>query len=224
MFDLGYFLSSIPLLLKFLYLTITIAILSMAIGLVIGLVLETLIRRNVAVLAGGARAYISFFRATPLLVQLFILYYGMPQVIPAMNGMNAYTATVIGISLNCGAYLAEIIRGAIRAVDVGQWEAARSVGMTLWQTMRRVVLPQALYVAVPGFGNTFVTVLKETSLGFALGLTETMGQAKLMAADTFKFLESFSAAALLYWGAAMIFGYMQILIERKMSKPYAKEM
>ena len=224
MFDLGYFLSSIPLLLKFLYLTITIAILSMAIGLVIGLVLETLIRRNVAVLAGAARAYISFFRATPLLVQLFILYYGMPQVIPAMNGMNAYTATVVGISLNCGAYLAEIIRGAIRAVDVGQWEAARSVGMTLWQTMRRVVLPQALYVAVPGFGNTFVTVLKETSLGFALGLTETMGQAKLMAADTFKFLESFSAAALLYWGAAMIFGYMQILIERKMSKPYAKEM
>ncbi|OXS55519.1 ABC transporter permease [Cohnella sp. CIP 111063] len=224
MFDLGYFLSSIPLLLKFLYLTVTIAILSMAIGLVIGLVLETLIRRNVAVLAGAARAYISFFRATPLLVQLFILYYGMPQVIPAMNGMNAYTATVVGISLNCGAYLAEIIRGAIRAVDVGQWEAARSVGMTLWQTMRRVVLPQALYVAVPGFGNTFVTVLKETSLGFALGLTETMGQAKLMAADTFKFLESFSAAALLYWGAAMIFGYMQILIERKMSKPYAKEM
>lgn len=224
MFDLGYFLSLIPLLLKFLYLTITIAILSMAIGLVIGLVLETLIRRNVAVLAGGARAYISFFRATPLLVQLFILYYGMPQVIPAMNGMNAYTATVVGISFNCGAYLAEIIRGAIRAVDVGQWEAARSVGMTLWQTMRRVVLPQALYVAVPGFGNTFVTVLKETSLGFALGLTETMGQAKLMAADTFKFLESFSAAALLYWGAAMIFGYMQILIERKMSKPYAKEM
>ncbi|MFF2092988.1 amino acid ABC transporter permease [Paenibacillus sp. NPDC058174] len=223
MFDLVYLLSALPRLLQFMYLTMTIAVLSMLFGLVLGLVLETAIRRKLFLLAPLAKVYISFFRATPLLVQLFILYYGLPQLIPAFGEINAYWATVIGITMNCAAYLAEIIRAAIRSIEYGQWEASQSIGMTRWQGMRRIILPQALRIALPSFGNTFVTVVKETSLGFTLGLTEMMAQAKLMAADTYKFLESFLAAAILYWLAAIVYGYIQSAMEKKVNRPYGHE-
>ncbi|MBH5318732.1 amino acid ABC transporter permease [Paenibacillus sp. GSMTC-2017] len=223
MFDLAYLLSALPRLLQFMYLTVTIAVLAITIGLILGLLLETAIRRNMLFLSTFSKIYISFFRATPLLVQLFILYYGIPQVFPAFGDMNAYTATVIGISLNCAAYLAEIIRAAIRSIDYGQWEACQSIGMTRWQSMRRIILPQALRIALPSFGNTFVTVIKETSLGFTLGLTEMMAQAKLMAADTYKFLEAFLAAAILYWLVAIVYGYIQTAMEKRVNRPYGSE-
>ncbi len=223
MFDTVYLLAALPRLLQFMLLTMTIAVLSMLFGLVLGLLLETAIRRKAFLLSAFSKVYISFFRATPLLVQLFILYYGVPQVIPAFGKINAYWATVIGISLNCAAYLAENIRAAIRSIDYGQWEACQSIGMTRWQSMRRVILPQALRIALPSFGNQFVTVVKETSLGFTLGLTETMAQAKLMAADSYKFLESFLAAAILYWLAAIVYGYIQSAMEKRFNRPYGNE-
>ncbi|MEW9700264.1 amino acid ABC transporter permease [Paenibacillus sp. SI8] len=222
-FDLVYLLSAIPRLLQYMYLTVSIAVISMFLGLILGLILEHVIRKRIRGLAVMARVYISFFRATPLLVQLFILYYGIPQIIPIFSEMNAYTATVIGISLNSAAYMAEIIRAAVRSVDHGQWEAGLSIGMTRWQSMKRVVLPQAFRIALPSLGNTFVTILKETSLGFTLGLTEMLAKAKLLAADTYKFLECFLAAAILYWVTAILFGYIQIRLERKVNQPYGKE-
>ncbi|MFD0589460.1 amino acid ABC transporter permease [Paenibacillus sp. GCM10027627] len=223
MFDLAYLLSALPRLLEFMYLTITIAVFSILFGLILGFLLETAIRRNIFILATLSKVYISFFRATPLLVQLFILYYGIPQVFPAFGDINAYWATVIGITLNCAAYLAEIIRAAIRSIDYGQWEACQMIGMTRWQSMRRVILPQAVRIALPSFGNTVVTVIKETSLGFTLGLTEMMAQAKLMAAETYKFLEAFLAAAILYWLVAIVYGYLQSVMEKRINKPYGNE-
>ncbi|UKS28863.1 amino acid ABC transporter permease [Paenibacillus sp. HWE-109] len=222
-FDLTYLLLAIPRLLQYMYLTISIAVISMILGLILGLVLEHVIRKRIKVLAWAAKVYISFFRATPLLVQLFILYYGIPQIIPIFSEMNAFTATIIGISLNSAAYMAEIIRAAVRSVDHGQWEAGLSIGMTRWQSMKRIILPQAFRIALPSLGNTFVTILKETSLGFTLGLTEMLAKAKLLAADTYKFLECFLAAAILYWVTAILFGYIQMRLERKANEPYGNE-
>ncbi len=219
-FDFAYFIRSLPQLLSYLPLTFMLAALSMVFSVMLGILLESMIRSRIKAVSTAGNAYILFFRSTPLLVQLFLLYYGLPQIFPALSAMNAFQATVIGISLNNGAYLAEIFRGAIDSVDRGQAEAAQSIGMTRIQTFRRIVFPQAYRVALPSLGNTFLVIIKETSLGFTLGLTEMMGQAKLMAADTLKVMEAFLSVSLLYLVVALLFGKLQGLLEKKVGKPY----
>ncbi|MFF2885907.1 amino acid ABC transporter permease [Paenibacillus sp. NPDC057967] len=221
-FDLSYLIKSLPQLLSYLPITMMLSVLSMIFSVMLGIIIESMIRSRLKVVHGAANAYILFFRSTPLLVQLFLLYYGLPQIFPALSAMNAFQATVIGISLNNGAYLAEIFRAAIDSVDRGQSEAAQSVGMTRLQTFRRIVFPQAYRIALPSLGNTFLVIIKETSLGFTLGLTEMMGQAKLMAADTLKVMEAFLSVSLLYLIVALCFGKLQGLIEKKVSKPYVQ--
>lgn len=223
MFDFPYMVSVFPRLLHYVYLTLSITMISFVIGLTLGLLLEASIRSKTKIVTPLAKFYIVFFRSTPLLVQLFILYYGLPQVIPQLSVLNAFEATVIGISLNSAAYLAEIIRGAIDSVDPDQLDACLSVGLNKWQGMRRVIIPQAARVALPSLGNMFVTIIKETSLGFTLGLTEIMAQAKLMAADSFKYFECFLAVAIVYFGIALFFGYAQGKLEKRMNKPYSQE-
>ncbi|RJX39886.1 amino acid ABC transporter permease [Paenibacillus pinisoli] len=221
-FDLSYLIRSLPQLLSYLPITMMLSVLSMIFSVMLGIIIESMIRSRLKVVHGAANAYILFFRSTPLLVQLFLLYYGLPQIFPALSAMNAFQATVIGISLNNGAYLAEIFRAAIDSVDRGQSEAAQSVGMTRLQTFRRIVFPQAYRIALPSLGNTFLVIIKETSLGFTLGLTEMMGQAKLMAADTLKVMEAFLSVSLLYLVVALFFGKLQGLLEKKVGKPYVQ--
>ncbi|MBH5318726.1 amino acid ABC transporter permease [Paenibacillus sp. GSMTC-2017] len=221
-FDLSYFVNSLPRLLSYLPITLMLAVLSMLFAVILGIILEAMIRSPLKVIAASANAYILFFRSTPLLVQLFLLYYGLPQIFPALSAMDAFQATIIGISLNNGAYLAEIFRGAIDSVDRGQMEAAQSVGMTRMQAFRRIVFPQAYRIALPSLGNTFLVIIKETSLGFTLGLTEMMGQAKLMAADTLKVMETFLSVSLLYLIVALLFGKFQGKLEKKVGRPYAR--
>lgn len=221
-FDVSYFIGSLPQLLNYLPLTLILSVLSMLLSVMLGMIIESMIRSRIKGIYAAAHAYILFFRSTPLLVQLFLLYYGLPQLFPALSAMNAFQATVIGISLNNGAYLAEIFRAAIDSVDRGQSEAAQSVGMTRLQTFRRIVFPQAHRVALPSLGNTFLVIIKETSLGFTLGLTEMMGQAKLMAADTLKVMEAFFSVSLLYLIVALFFGKLQGLLEKKVGKPFAQ--
>ncbi|MFD0589466.1 amino acid ABC transporter permease [Paenibacillus sp. GCM10027627] len=220
-FDLSYFVNSLPRLLSYLPITLMLAVLSMLFAVILGIILETMIRSPLKALSVSANAYILFFRSTPLLVQLFLLYYGLPQIIPSLSAMDAFQATVIGISLNNGAYLAETFRGAIDSVDRGQMEAAQSVGMTRLQSFYRIVFPQAYRIALPSLGNTFLVIIKETSLGFTLGLTEMMGQAKLMAADTLKVMETFLSVSLLYLIVALLFGKFQGKLEKKVGRPYA---
>ncbi|REK75087.1 amino acid ABC transporter permease [Paenibacillus paeoniae] len=221
-FDLSYFIRSLPQLLSYLPITLMLSVLSMVFSVMLGIIIESMIRSRIRAVNAGANAYILFFRSTPLLVQLFLLYYGLPQIIPELSAMNAFQATVIGISLNNGAYLAEIFRGAIDSVDRGQAEAAQSIGMTRLQTFRRIVFPQAYRIALPSLGNTFLIIIKETSLGFTLGLTEMMGQAKLMAADTLKVMEAFLSVSLLYLIVALFFGKLQGALEKKVGKPYVQ--
>jgi len=165
-FDISFMFNLFPLLLKYLHVTLSIAILSMIIGLLLSLIVELLRLYKVKVLYPLSKVYVSFFRGTPLLVQLFLLYYGIPQIFPAFRSLTAYNAAVIGLSLNGSAYMAEIIRAAVNSVDKGQLEACLSVGMTKWQGMIGIVFPQAVRVALPSLGNTFVDLIKGSSLAF----------------------------------------------------------
>lgn len=215
MLDLGYMAGLVPVILAYVPLTIGMALASMACALVLaaGLAVIRVLRVPVAHQAAGV--FISFFRGTPLLVQLFLFYYGLPQAIPAFVRIDGVTAAILGLTLHFAAYMAESLRGAITGVPRDQWEAARAVGMTEGQTMRRIILPQAARVFAPTMVNYFVDILKSTSLAFTLGVTEMMGAAQKEAAGSFRYLESFLVVACLYWVMVEALARVQHWLERR---------
>lgn len=219
-FDLDYTLGIFPILSKYIDITLSMALISGAIALVIALVIAIVKTFSVKILTQIFNVYISFFRATPLLVQLFLLYYGLPQIFPMFNSLDAYTASIAGLSLHFSAYMAETIRGAIASIDKGQFEAAKSLGMNKFQTFVYIILPQAFRVAIPSLMNNFIDLLKSTSLAFTLGVPEIMAKAQLEASSSFKYFESFLAVAIVYWITVLLFEYLQKKYEKKLNKAY----
>ncbi|MBB1491466.1 MULTISPECIES: amino acid ABC transporter permease [unclassified Paracoccus (in: a-proteobacteria)] len=205
----------IPVILRYVPLTIGMAVASMAGALVLAAIMAVIRVLRVPVLHQVSGVFISFFRGTPLLVQLFLFYYGLPQAIPAFIRIDGVTAAILGLTLHFAAYMAESLRGAITGVPRDQWEAARAVGMTEGQTMRRIILPQAARVFAPTMVNYFVDILKSTSLAFTLGVTEMMGAAQKEAAGSFRYLESFLVVACLYWIMVEALARVQGWLERR---------
>lgn len=220
--DLGYMLEVAPQVLAKLPITLVLAVASMAFALVLALGLAILRFAKVPVLNQLAIVYISFFRGIPSLVQLFIIYYGMPQIFPLMSTMDAMTAAIIGFSLKNAAYLAEIFRAALASVDRGQYEAGLAVGMTKVQIYRRFVLPQAAHNAVPATGNIFISLIKETSLAFTLGLTEMFAEARIIASASFRFFETYLLVGLIYWGLVVVYSWLQERLETVLDRPYRR--
>lgn len=219
-FDGTYMLEVFPTLIKYLPLTLLMAVVSMIFAIAIGLFLALITKNRIPVIHQLANVYISFFRATPTLVQLFLIYYGLPQLFPSFSALNALTAAIIGLSLKNSAYLAEIFRAALHSVDNGQLEACLAVGMTKAQAYRRIILPQATRNAIPATGNTFIGLLKETSLAFTLGVAELFAQGKMMASASLKFFETYLAVAIVYWALTIVYSLLQEWLEKKLSKPY----
>ncbi|CEI80731.1 MULTISPECIES: amino acid ABC transporter permease [Oceanobacillus] len=218
--DFVYLISLIPDLLPFIPLTLFLAIVTMVIAVVLGMGIALVLRSGIPVLTHLAIAYVSFFRAIPSLVQLFLIYYGLPQIFPALSGMTAIAAAILGLSLKQAAYLAEIFRAALASVDKGQMEACLSVGMTRVQSFRRVILPQAVRNATPATGNIFIGLIKETSLAFTLGVVELFAQGRILAASSLRFFETYLALALLYWAMIIIYTFIQQALEKRMERPY----
>ncbi len=220
--DLDYMLGLVPVILGYVPLTLLMAGAGMVLALVLGslLAVERVIR--VPGLDWLVILFISFFRGTPLLVQLFLFYYGLPQVLPVLTQINGVTAAIMGLTLHFAAYMAESIRAAILGVDRSQWEAAQSIGMTQVQTMRRIVLPQAARVAAPTLVNYFIDMIKSTSLAFTLGVTEMMGAAQKEAAGSFLYFEAFLVVAILYWLIVEILSQGQKRLERVLNRTVAR--
>ena len=199
-----------------LYMTLGGLVLSLSLGLVLALlkIIRPFHLHHVADL------YISFFRGSPLLVQLFIFYYGLPQIFPAMAGLPAIGAVIIGLGLHFAAYMSESMRAAIISIHSGQMEAALSVGMTRAQGMRRIVIPQAARVAFPGLMNNAIDLLKSTSLAFTLGVVEIMARAQMEAASSFRFFESYLSVALIYWVVVVACTWFQKWAEARLNRAY----
>jgi putative amino-acid transport system permease protein len=220
--DLGYMLGLVPVILRYVPLTLGMAIAAMAMALVIASVLAVVRVLKVPVVDAVVAVFISFFRGTPLLVQLFLFYYGLPQIVSALTQINGVTAAIMGLTLHFSAYLAESIRGAITGVDRSQWEAAASVGMTRLQAMRRIVLPQAARVAAPTLLNYFIDMIKSTSLAFTLGVTEMMGAAQKEAAGSFRYFEAFLVVAVIYWVIVEALAAVQRRMEVRLHRAFAR--
>ncbi|MPW37937.1 amino acid ABC transporter permease [Vibrio sp. B1Z05] len=221
-FDLNYMLELLPILFKYLHITLEMAVLGGIFALILALILANIRVFKIPVLDQLSQLYISFFRATPLLVQLFLLYYGLPQIFPILVGIDAFTATIIGLTLHFAAYMTESIRAAIIGIDRSQMEACRSIGMTTRQAMLRVILPQASRVALPSLMNYFIDMIKSTSLAFTLGVAEIMAKAQMEASSSFRFFEAFLAVALIYWLVVIVLTRVQIWAEHRLNRAYQR--
>jgi len=217
-FDLNYFVSIIPVIMKALPVTLSVGLSAMLLGFVTGTGITLLRKLENSALNALIELYVSFFRGTPLMVQLFIFFFGLPQVLPQLAALNAFQASIIVLTINASAYISEVIRAAIDSVDKGQMEAALSVGMSKTKAMERIVLPQALKVAIPPLGNTFISLIQGTAITFMLGLQDIMGLSKMKAAASYRFLESFLAVGLIYWALTLIITKLNKHLEWKLSK------
>ena len=207
-------IESLPFLLKGAGYTVELAVGGMVFGLILGFILALMRRSTIGPLKGVARFYVSFIRGTPLLVQLFVIYYGFPQF---GLRLDPIPSALIGLSLNVGGYTAEIWRAAIASVDRGQIEAADSLGMTPFQTMIRTILPQATRLALPPLGNTFISLVKDTALAATIQVPELFRQAQLITARTYQVFTLYLAAAALYWVLSGILGWLQLRLETRVS-------
>jgi len=199
--------------------TVPLTIISFVIGLVIALVVALgRLSRNV-LLANISRFYISIIRGTPLLVQLFIIFYALPQI---GIKLEPFLAAVIAFSLNVGGYAAEIIRSAILSIPKGQWEAAETIGYHYAGALRRIILPQAARVAVPPLSNTLISLVKDTSLASTILVTELLRTAQVAAAPTFEFFALYGTAAAYYWIICLVLSFGQSRLERRLERYVAR--
>ncbi|MFI1241247.1 amino acid ABC transporter permease [Nocardia sp. XZ_19_231] len=208
----------VPMLKATVTMTLPLTAISFVIGLAIavGVALARMSTRRV--LSVPARFYISIIRGTPLLVQLFIVFYALPQFGIVID---PFPAAVIAFSLNVGGYAAEVVRSSIMSVAHGQWEAAQSLGMSYVQTLWDIVFPQAARIAVPPLSNTLISLVKDTSLASTILVTELLRTAQLAAAPTFDFFALYGVAALYYWVICLILGFGQTRLETRLSRHVA---
>lgn len=209
----------VPMLKATVTVTLPLTAISFVIGLVIALGVALARISSIRPLAAAARFYVSIVRGTPLLLQLFIVFYALPQFGVVIS---PFPAAVIAFSINVGGYAAEVIRAAILAVPKGQWEAAQTVGMGYRTTLQRIVLPQALRTAVPPLSNTLISLVKDTSLASTILVTELLRVAQLAAAPTFDFFALYSVAALYYWAICIALSSVQGRLETRLDRYVAR--
>lgn len=209
-------LQSLPVLAQGALLTVKFAVLSMIFGLALGVLLALMgISRN-PVLPRIARVYVSVMRGTPLLVQIFVIYYGLPSL---GISLDPTPAGVIALSANVAAYLSESMRGAIVGITRGQWLAAYSLGLSRQQTLRYVIGPQALRIAVPSLSNSLISLVKDTSLVSVITVTELLRSSQEIIASTYQPLPLYLTAAAIYWVLCQLLEWVQHWFERRLALP-----
>lgn len=169
---------------------------------------------------GFIKMYTSFFRGTPLVAQLFFFYFGLPNIIPSMISITGFTAAVITMSLNNSAYMKEAIRGALLSVNIGQLEAGRSLGYTEKQVITHIIVPQATRIAIPALANSFVDILKGTSMAFTVGVVEITAATQLYSASTLRYFEGYSGLIFVYWILVIILEKTLKMFEKKLNRSF----
>lgn len=215
LFDIELAIKSLPFVLGGLPMTLTVSLVGMVIGLILGLFLALARGSEKRILRWPARIYISFMRGTPMLVFLFILYFGLPII---GIEFSALVAASLGFGLNSAAYIAEINRASLNSVDKGQWESAKALNLSYWQTMQNIILPQATRIAVPPLTNVFMDIVKATSLAAVITVPELFQKAQIVAGREFDSMTVYILVALIYWPICIFIGFMQDRLEERFSR------
>jgi len=211
-FDIKLVIEYFPQILARIHITLLVVLVAALIGFILGILIAATRLYKIPVLEQLSIVYISFVRGTPIIVQLFIVYYGIPLIVQKifhinLNRIDAIYFVILTYGLNSGAFLSEVIRSAISSVNAGQTEAAYSVGLTKIQTFLRIIAPQALVTAIPNFGTSMAGLLQDSSLAFSLGIIDVMGKVQAIGSVSYHVLEG-------YVVAAIIFLVLGILLER----------
>ncbi len=208
------FIQSFPRLMDGLWITLSTTLISLAIAAVLGLTFGLMLVSNSKILRGIAIVYVSIIRGTPIIVQAFFIYFGVPNATGIR--LTAVTAGIITLSLNAGAYTAEIVRGGIQSIPKGQMEAARSLGLTKTLAMRKVILPQALRIMLPSIVNQCIITLKDSSILSVIGLAELTQTGRLIIANNFESFKMWIIIAIMYMIPILILTRISKEIERKL--------
>ena len=229
LFDFQQVLKNIPELLAYLPITLELALLSMAMGLVLGLLLAIIKIKQIPVLRQLASVFVSIIRGTPVLVQLYIVYFGVPMLLKHINqvyGTNLAVAQIPGfvyavmaLGLNSSAFSSEMIRSALLSVGKGQIEAANALGMTYGQALRRIILPEAMTVALPTIGNSLISAIKGTSLAFTCAVVEMTAQGKIIGGRNYRNFEVYVSLAVIYWIVTVVIEQILKFTEKKLAIP-----
>ncbi len=227
-FDIEYATRQFPVILKAAPMTLLIATVAMLVGMAIGFSLTLCRMYKVPILNRLAILYISFIRGTPILVQIYVTFFGIQfhfQLVTQAIGWNASLGSIPSLlyafaafSINAGAFLSETIRSALSSVEAGQMEAAYSVGLSTVQAMRRIVIPQALVSALPNLGNAFLLLIKGSSLAFTVMVVEILSAAKIEAGAGYRYTENFVVASIIYWGMCFVFEKVFVLLENRLKR------
>ena len=229
----SYMLDHYGIVLQGLVTTIEISVISIGIASILALLgaLGRLSSNSIA--RGVAGFYVSLIRGTPLLIQIYIIYLGLPQIgtalirrgLPVIGNLfilDAVPSGILALSLNYGAYMTEIFRAGLQAISHGQSEAAEALGMTRWQTLRRVILPQAIRIIIPDIGNQFIAMQKDSALVSIMGVWEITYLASRFARRDVKFMEMFLVAAAMYWFLTIVSSWLQNRLEKRMAQAYER--
>ncbi|GGC76836.1 cysteine ABC transporter permease [Thalassobacillus devorans] len=195
--------------------TIPLTLIAFSIGLMLAVITALFRLSGIKALEIIARIYISIIRGTPLLVQLYIIFFGLGSV---GIEIDPFPAAIIGFSLNTGAYASEIIRAAIQSIPKGQWEASYSISMSYGQALRRIIIPQATRVSIPPLSNSFISLVKDTSLASTIMVTEMFRKSQEIVATTYEPLLLYTEAALLYWTICFLLSLGQDAIEKHLNR------
>lgn len=221
-FDITYVYDFIPKLLSYLDITLLIVASSILIGLLAGFIAALPRLYNIPVLKRISQVYVSFFRGTPILIQLFLVYYGLPEILKLLqvdvSRIPVLVFVILAYGLHSGAFISEAIRASIHAVERGQVEAAYSIGMSGYQAFFRIVLPQAAAVALPVFTNQVIASLKDTSLAFTIGVMEMTGKSQTLGIATQHFIEVYISLSLIYFAISFTLQKLFALAERRLQR------
>ena len=215
-FDFSLITGSLPLLLQGALVTLEITALSVGLGLVFGLIAALAQISKFAPLRLLGKIYVDFIRGTPLLVQIFIIYFALPVIIG--QRIDPFVAAVAACSINSGAYVAEIFRAGIQSIDIGQMRAGLSLGMNWTMTMRYIILPQAFRRMLPALGNNAIAILKDSSLVSAIGLTELAYAARTVAGASARYWEPYLTISIMYWVMTLGLAWLIRLLEQRLGK------
>ena len=213
---LEFFLASLPKLLEGFENTLILTIISLFFGFLLGVLLALAKIYGNRIIAAISIGYIEIIRGTPLLVQLFILYFGLPRIGISFSPL---IAALVGLSLNSGAYQAEYLRGAIQSIESGQMVAARSIGMSKIKSIQNIILPQALRISIPAWSNELIYLLKYTSIAYIISVEELTAEGKFIASTTYRYLEIFAMIAIIYLITTIIFTEVIDRIEKRVRIP-----
>lgn len=219
-FRFDYFMKMIPKIIRLFPETIRVAVFSLLLSLVLGLILAVIRQYKIKGLYLLSSIYVSFFRGTPFIGQLLLFYYGFAQISETVRNMSSFTAVIIALSANYCAFMSEDIRAALNSVDKGQYEAGLSIGLRPFAVIRKIILPQAARIAIPGLSNNFINLFKSTAIGFMIGYKDMMAIVSMETSRTYRFLEGYAAAMLIYWGIIAVLTFIQNQMEKRLNRIY----